>query len=335
MKYKNNLEDIVSRNIYWHLTLFLKSKYIVYWLLVGTVVILIYEIVLYFFGEPRFIWTEIFFAYFIIGVIPAVNLFSVNVFIKLMDALSPMLKLEVGSFPSWIVQEGRKLFDVRYFSMWATSLSINILGSLTLMAAGLPFKSEFVNIITLIAIQPIFFICGQGAYFLAATMIFQYRLVRLSLSIPFLEYCNRAIYKLSSSSYSLAFFVLIEYGGLFFAVRFGPYGNSIFMMPWLIGLAVTPIITFVWGIFQIHFLQQEIKMKHIESITSEIQRLFEEFISNPTLNNIDRLSKAVEIQRSVEQSKEWPISLQVIITLIITAAAAVSQILIAISSLGD
>jgi len=75
-------------------------------------------------------------------------------------------------------------------------------------------------------------------------------------------------------------------------------------------------------------------MKHIESITSEIQRLFEEFISNPTLNNIDRLSKAVEIQRSVEQSKEWPISLQVIITLIITAAAAVSQILIAISSLG-
>ena len=76
-------------------------------------------------------------------------------------------------------------------------------------------------------------------------------------------------------------------------------------------------------------------MKHIESITSEIQRLFEEFISNPTLNNVDRLSKAVEIQRSVEQSKEWSISLQVIITLIITAAAAVSQILIAISSLGD
>jgi len=105
------------------------------------------------------------------------------------------------------------------------------------------------------------------------------------------------------------------------------------MMPWLIGLAVTPIIIFVWGIFQIHFLQQEIKMKHIESITSEIQRLFEEFISNPTLNNVDRLSKAVEIQRSVEHSKEWSISLQVIITLIITAAAAVSQILIAISSL--
>jgi hypothetical protein len=132
----------------------------------------------------------------------------------------------------------------------------------------------------------------------------------------------------------LAFFVLIEYGGLFFAVRFGPYGNSILMMPWLIGLAITPIITFVWGIFQIHFLQQEIKLKHIESITSEIQRLFEKFISNPTSNNIVRLSKAVEIQRSVEQSKEWSISLQVIITLIITAAAAVSQILIAISSLG-
>lgn len=333
MKRKNSLEDIVSRNLYWHLTLFLKSKYIIYWLMLGTVVILIGEIVLYFFGEPRFICTEIFFAYFIIGAIPAVNLFSVNVFIKLIDALSHMFKLEVESFPSWIIQEGRKLFDVRYLPMWATSLSINFLGSLTLIAAGLPFKSELVNIITLIAIQPIFFICGQGAYFLAATMIFQYRLVRLSLSIPFLEYCNRAIYKLSSSSYSLAFFALIEYGGLFFAVRFGPYGDSDLMMPWLIGLAVTPIITFVWSIFQIHFLQQEIKLKHMESITSEIQRLFDEFISNPNLNNIDRLSKAVEIQRSVEQNKEWPISLQVVITLIITAAAAVSQILIAISSL--
>jgi len=333
MKRKNSLEDIVSRNLYWHLTLFLKSKYIVYWLMLGTVVILIGEIVLHFFGEPRFIWTEIFFAYFIIGAIPAVNLFSVNVFIKLIDALSPMFKLEVESFPSWIIHEGRKLFDVRYLPMWATSLSINFLGSLTLVTAGLPFKSELVNIITLIAIQPIFFICGQGAYFLAAIMIFQYRLVRLSLSIPFLEYCNRAIYKLSSSSYSLAFFALIEYGGLFFAVRFGPYGDSNLMMPWLIGLAVTPIITFVWSIFQIHFLQQEIKLKHMESITSEIQRLFDEFISNPNLNNIDRLSKAVEIQRSVEQNKEWPISLQVVITLIITAAAAVSQILIAISSL--
>ena len=333
MKCRRSPENLVSRSIYWHLTLFLKSKYVLYWLLVATVVLSLSEIVLRVFGEPHFMWTEIFFAYFIISAIPVGNLIAANIFIELTDTLSPMFKLEEGSFSSWITQEGRKVFDVRYFPMWATSLSINVLGTLTLVVAGLPFKSEIANIFALIAIQPIFFFCGQAAYFLVAMMIFQYRVAKLPLSIPFFEYCHRAIYELSSYSYSLALFVLIQYVGLFFAIHFGPYGNSVFMIPWLISLAVTPIISFSWGVYQIHILQREIKLKHIESITSEVQKLFEEFISNPTLNNIDRLSKTIEIQRNVEQIKEWPLSLQTIITLILATVAAISQILIAISSL--
>ena len=325
-KYQDIAKPLLQ-SVYWYLTPFSERNYIKYWLFVGTVSLFLFKITLYAFGESISLWTLIFFSYFVICGGPMATLFASNVFLKLVNNLFIIFKSEDNFLSDWVTQEIRKIFNVRYFPMWFFALSINIIATITLLMAGLPFKSVSANILSLIFIQPFFFICGHSAYILMEVGLFHYRLARLPLSVPFPDYCHRIVYDLINFSYSLSFFVLVEYLGLFFAVRLSPYRDSNFMTPWLIILALTPIVFFSWNVFQIHILQREIKLQHIGSITSEVRKLFGEFTVNPTLENTDRLFKAIEIQQRIEQAKEWPTPPQIIITLIFTAIAATNQIL--------
>jgi len=96
------------------------------------------------------------------------------------------------------------------------------------------------------------------------------RLVNSSLAINFPDRGNRMVTLLSSYVYFFAACGLLEYLGLFVAVKLGPTRDSNLMAPWLVGLAVTPIIIFEWVIYHIHILQREIKLKNLEIVYSQI-----------------------------------------------------------------
>jgi len=122
----------------------------------------------------------------------------------------------------------------------------------------------------ILSIQPVFFLCGYTFLFLMKLGLAGRRLVNSSLAINFPDRGNRMVTLLSSYVYFFAACGLLEYLGLFVAVKLGPTRDSNLMAPWLVGLAVTPIIIFEWVIYHIHILQREIKLKNLEIVYSQI-----------------------------------------------------------------
>jgi len=325
----------MNNNLFWKLTFILKEKYFLYWFIIGTINLILYEFFLTVYNEKHFIWTELFFSYFIFTGIPVLMIYGNHLLIKFREYISKEFTLKDGNLSSWISIEIRKIFDSRNYFSWSTALLVNLIGTITILVEGLPFDSIVTNILSIVAIQPVFFMCGWAAYFVASIMLFQYRLVRLKFSILFLEYYPRVISILSRLVYLFTLLVLIEYLGLFFAINYGPWGISLYMLPWLFGLAITPLLSFIWGIFQIHKLQLEIKLQHVDIITSEAQKMLSDYRTDQNLNTIGTLNNTIDIFFKIKQVKDWPISLQAIITFILAIAAAVGQILIVVSNFLD
>lgn len=321
-----------TRSIYWLLTLFLKQKYPLYWVLTGTLFLALRVLFLHLFKAQVFIWTELFFAYFIVAALPAAVLYAADIFENIPVQFSGYFDINSKALSDWANQEGYKIFDIDYKPMVLASIWVNMLGTLTLLALA-PFKSPIFEILNIISLQPVFFICGYMACILTRLAIAQHRLVNIPISFPFLNRGHRVVGKLSGYVYTLATAGLVEYLGLFVAVRLGPIRNSNLMAVWLIGLAITPILIFAFGVYQIHLLQREIKLKNLDAINLEVQKIFHEFKMTPSKDVAEKFLKIIEAQDRIEAIKEWPIALGSILTLIMALAAAIGQILVSINTL--
>lgn len=327
-----NIKDILLLSLYYRLTFILKKKHLLYWSLISILFLFSYICIVALARAKHFWLSELYFTFLCCG-IPTFELYYIKYYAKLTKNLVPMFRTKDFDFISWAHKNALIIFSIKKIPMWITSLSINLLGTFSIVKSGLPFESTIANISLLVGMEIVFFFCGQAAYYLATTMLYTYKLARLQLNISFGDNYQYIISKLSKYLYFHSIFVLISYIGLFFAVRFSPFINSVFMTPWLIILALTPIVFFMWSIYQIHTLMKRIKYVHCNVISKEVKRLFLEYQRNSTTENIDRFYKGWEILKDVHQIQEWPISLQTFVTFVLTVIVATAQIIVAISNI--
>jgi len=322
-----------TRTVFWPLTIILRGNYALFWLMAGSAYFLIRLGLLRACGLRLNAWTELFFAYFIIAGLTAPIPSISDAFDRIPSKLSEVFSDDSKQLSNWAEEEGYKVFDRSYRPMWFISVWVNVFGSLTLLVILRPFESPTKVAVMILSIQPVFFMCGYTTYFLTALGLAIRRLVRLPLSLSFLDRGHRAVVFLSGLVYFLALSGLIQYLGLFAAIRLGPTRHSTLMAPWLIGLSVTPIIIFGFGIYQIHVLQREIKLRNLESISAECKKAFQEVKTSPSKETVEKLAKLVEIQDKVEGASEWPMALGTVLTFILALAAAGNQIAVTIANL--
>jgi hypothetical protein len=319
----------LTRTIFWPMT-FLKRRFALCWFLIGTLFLLMRVCLLLAYRAEIHIWTELFFAYFIVTGLTAGILYVAQIFDSLPSRLSVYFAYDLSA---WARNEAITIFDRRYWPLPVGALWVNVLGTITLILFTRPVRSPLRDAVMILSIQPVFFLCGYTFLFLTKLGLAGRKLVKSSLAINFPDRGNRLVTLLSGYVYFFAGCGLLEYLGLFVAVKLGPTRDSNLMAPWLIGLAVTPIIIFAWGIYHIHILQREIKLKNLETVHSQVRKIFQEVELNSSKDGVEKLAKMIEVQDRFEGAKEWPIALGTVLTLILALTAAVGQILASLNNL--
>jgi len=333
MRKTDRLGQAESRLLYRHLTLFLRKRYLLFWFLAGGVSFALTEATFSLLGETHVLWTQLFFSFLILAALPAGYIFLAMNFPKLEEILSPISSLQDEDLVGWLYKESRCLFNDKSPLAWGPALLVTALGTLTLLRAGLQFESSLTNLLVVIGMQAAFLMCGHSAGVFVRILLFEYRIARLPLSVPLFGSCYQQISVLTRYIYCMSLAGLIEYVGLFFAVRLTPFVNPHPTLPWLAILAVTPILMLIFGVFQIHTLQRRIKLHHLENLNTLARDILK--VKPPNyIDNLDKTIRLVELRQHFEADREWPLSLQTIVTLILSTAAVVSQVLLSFDFLG-
>jgi hypothetical protein len=85
---------------------------------------------------------------------------------------------------------------------------------------------------------------------------------------------------------------------------------------------------FVWSFFQIHVLLRQMKLRHIQQISHEVQGALEAFKKLPSKENAETLNQLMEIQTKIQRLTEWPISVQGVATFLVTFLSPIVQFLV-------
>ena len=327
------LRDAIGNTLIYRKLTYLKSQPLLNWLLVGTLALLVSSLIGRASGELLHPWLYVYVCYAIFAGIPYYSIHALDLFSEAESALQFTFCLNADELHSRLLDEARSTFGYRSIGMWVGGGLVLALGDVTIIALRNHIKHAISYRAILFSGQAIFFLCGHGAYVVLKLMQVQYRLVRLPLKLTFLKSGNRAVDAITQLPNFTSFTVLAAYVGLLLAVSLSPFRTEPIMSVWLLVLAASPILTYSWSLIQTHVLQTRIKYFHLDSINAQVEQVYQEARANSSKDNLERLSKLVDIQRNIEQTSEWPISPQVIATLIITSAAAISQFLGAWSAL--
>jgi hypothetical protein len=309
------------------MTLFLKSRYWFYWIIVGLLCFAFSEIMARSFGmaEEYFLWDRIL-AVFAIATIPTFNIWARSNFIRAMAALSNLLRPGDEPFEQWLERQEARAFTLKSWYARFFIGTMTTLGLFTVLTLGLPFKSWVLNAIAVVGFGWFLTMCAQTVYTSFYLLITLGQFVRGPLHAPFYMMFHPAISILQNYFMTSAFTISILYAGLVAGVWQGPYGFNAVLVLWLSAVAFYPISLFSISLFQVHILLQRGKQKDIEAIGEKIQTAFQSLKSAQSLEDIERLEKLMTLQEKVNNMREWSFDVVTAITLIAALTATLVQI---------
>jgi hypothetical protein len=317
--------------IYEKIILFKKIPYWIYYPLIGLGGFFIGDVLLRFYGEKQYYWTQILFAS-CIGIVPVIIIWISYSFQKTLRELSPMLWENQDDFKSWLQRRAIRIFSLSSFPSKAITLFVIVTGVVTIFAIGFPFKLQIVNSLAVTAFLLVLFVCGQCAYMLLDLLVTLREVVQRPPRFPFFLLFHPAIVNLQNFYSTIAIGVTLGYIGLIFALWYGPYGLRFEMQLWLTLLAFYPLTLFSWSILQIHNLIKSIKFTHVQAINDSLQPLVRKVSENSDLDDLSKIEKVMSIQTKVQTTSEWAFDLQGAATFVITLATAIVQLISIIRS---
>jgi len=331
----NNIDPaaqaIRSSHLFWKVT-YIKRSPILNWLLVGTIALVLAYLYGYIAGEFLHWWVYVYFCYFLLAGVPLIAIHTLDLLAGTAQTTIQIFALKPSALRQWLFREEQTIFNVRSIWLWAGGATILLLGELTVVAVRHDIKTHLVFWGMLVSGVVIFLWCGQGGSAVLKLMQLQHRLVRLPLSLTFLESGKQAVDWIKRAYNFVSLAILMEYVGLLVAVKLSPFRDEPIMSVWLFALAAYPILSYIWSLSQTHVLLRQIKYFHLASVNAQLERVYQDVAISASKENLERLEKLVAVQRFVDQASEWPISPQVIFTLLITSAAAVAQFVAAWSA---
>ncbi len=305
--------------VYEKLILIKRLHYIVYYLLVGTLALLIQELLLRAAGESSLPLFRTLLIYWSFTILPIVLIYFSHQFqLTLNKTKSFLIPPNINNYKSWVLQKNDDFFS---FKSWPIRISVLILGS-SILATILSFQklyhSVFPNIIVYVLILLGALVGSHGVYFVFATLYFLSQFVKYPINVPFFTIQNEELKYIQGFYFRAALVVLFCYFYLIYMVWSTPFSFSGLILFWLSFAGFCPLVLFLWSYFQIHILMVRIKQSFINICSSKIQIVMKELDNNLSSDNVDKLLKLMETQSNVEKLSEWPININSSITFLVT-----------------
>lgn len=306
--------------------IFSKMPYWIYWPFIGVLLFAMGEVLFLVFNETHYIVSRVI-ACFAFAVLPMINIWLFRSFKKVVFDLSQAVLADKDSTENWLKERELRIFTLRHpMAKFVTGL-IAVAGLVTVIALGLAFKSQLVNVTSIGLFAILLWFCGQTLYISFDLLSTLRDLVTQPIEAPFYLIPNPAILNLQSYYSAASLMTIFLYVILFVAIWQGPYGLNISMLVWISLLAIYPITIFVLSFIQIRSLSKKIKYSYIQLINGEIQKILNHLLKNKSSDDVERLAKYMELQNIVAKIKDSPIRIGDALTFLLALLAIINQIL--------
>lgn len=305
-----------------------KINYAVFWLILGTVLLLIQELVIFLARESENqLWSRAIVIYVLFsGIVTAIWLSRAPR--NTLTSFSTFLIMPGEDKEKWIETNIAHMFSFRTIDKVAFIIIFIGVGVIIFVKDLTPFFSCSASLVWYLEWSVALAFTGYASHgilfgiHLLGRIVGDYR-----LSIPFYRINHPAIQSLTN--FYLVKFSLVQlifYIFILIAVGTSPYGFSYQTIVWSAGLAFFPLATFVWSFGQIHKLLQRVKQDYIDQINNQVQKSLTLVNKVFSKENVGALSDLLDLQKKVERIHEWPFAVEGVLTFLITLLLPIAQI---------
>jgi hypothetical protein len=305
-----------------------RLPYWINWILIGVIYHLIVTVVFILIGSnvlpiARGILTIVVFSGLPIAIIKFRNQFP-QAFQNLKDVINIS-----EDFSLWIEKTTRLIFSLSNKSIIFTFLITDIIIIAVVLSLNLPYSQSEI-ILGILYLQPLVVIGGHAVHIAIRLVMFLYSVSHAELCVPFNMPSNLSIQSAYRYYSQISIVGFLIYGSHYLTPIVSGYALTVPIMIWMTFIGFFPFLLFTFSIFQIHVLMNRIKDFHIEQVNIEIQKVFEGLQEKISHSDAETLEVLMKIQKNLESSRVWPISVEGFLTLIITMLAPFIQLIVAI-----
>jgi hypothetical protein len=280
-------------------------------------------------GEPLHLGVRIFVLGF--GWLPVPLLAMARYFAAVLDQVAPVLWDDQASFLAWRNERAHRLLTLHTGAAKAVTALIFLAVVLTLWLLGAPYRSLPLSTLVLLGVLLVAWVYAQSAYMVLGLLHTLYELSRRDLRLAFFYPPGRQLAPLLHFYTTLALVLTVYHLTLVTSLWTGPYPFGLPMMIWVAVLAFFPLTVFVLSIFLIHTMIARAKYNNVQVINANVQQALSEATTDTRTESAQRLEALMGIQEKVHGIREWPLEFGSALTLLVTIAAAVAQVVVAVS----
>jgi hypothetical protein len=289
-------------------------------------IFLIAEALLRAFAITRYFWSQLLVSAEI-AVLPTVYIWGCRSFQTVTKPLLPVLWKDKAESERWLAARSERMFTLRTSGARLVVAIMTISSVATTIAIGLPYHSFLSNALLVIGLLTLAIMGSQGAYIILGAIVTLGEIVRRPIyKVPFFLLPHPAITGLYNFYLAIATAAALTYGMFALAAWQSPYGLSSGVLTWLYIAGFFPLSMFIWSFFQFRILVRKVKLEQIGQINQYIQTVLERFQTNVSKEDVEALDQMMEVQKKVQDLREWPFSLGSMLTLLVTLVLPIAQI---------
>ncbi|MHA2404483.1 MAG: hypothetical protein ACXADH_15905 [Candidatus Kariarchaeaceae archaeon] len=228
----------------------------------------------------------------------------------------------------WIGKKINAIFSLKNKSVFLTFLITDIVIMGVVISLNTPFTQAEI-VWGILYLQPLVVIGGHAVHIVIRLVEFLHEIAHSKLCVPFSMPPNLTVQPIFRFFSQLSIVAFILYGAHYLSLIFTGYALSVPIMVWMSFIGFFPFILLTLSIFQIHVLMNRIKEFHLVRLSGEIRKVFDELQKTASQEIAETLEVLINVQKSLEGSRVWPISVEGSATLVITLIVPVAQLILA------
>lgn len=301
-----------------------KIPYWIYWPVIGVILYIFSEIIIFYFEEKRFFISRI---VLILEVFswPITYIYFSRRFYNLMEDIHTIFWQNKKDADIWYNHQAEKIFTLKPISSRILVLFFSILLILTLLCLGLPFTNNIINITLVFVFFFISFIPANGVLIVFYNFVILQDLSKLNPEIPFFLFPNTCLIKIKRHLFSGTSIIAIVVFVLIVGFNYSPYGLNFLLKLWLFAIALFPLCLFFWALSKVQEIITTAKDNQIKLINDRIQKLLNGLL-NDDEKSINNLIKYMDMQQKISSISEWSLDPKSIIALMIALLPILFQI---------
>lgn len=315
---------------YQRIILFKKIPYWIFWTVISLFLFAGGEIGFRYLNHKSFLLTRITLA-ILIGGLPIFYIFLYNKLKALLDEYESIVA-DKPDFKTKYSKAKEKIFEFTPVAILVIFIGL-IVSSATVFMLGLPSTNNWINIIIFFEFILLLIPAFHGIYIFGSLIFFFRNIQKTKFEVSFCALPTKIISKVENYWWITTLIVIVLYVNMGLFIFKSPYGPRLELIIWLAFIGLLPFSVFISSVFQTHVLIRNIKSNHSELINSLIHKCVGVTQSKLDNENIDNLSKLIEIQKQVITIKEWNFSIERVFIFFITLVTAIGQILLVLDKL--